>query len=124
MAASVAAVGLVTGIGFTVAANDAQERVLAANQDLEAARKGTPAGQDVCGGASEPDVCKTVKQRHDEKVTLHNAAVAAYVVGGVAAVGAAGLLIWTLHGGARGSEARVVPVATSRGGGLLVGGTF
>jgi hypothetical protein len=51
-------------------------------------------------------------------------AVAGYVVGGIAAVTAAGFAIWPPQRAGRGLEARVAPSVSLEGGGLLVKGTF
>jgi len=121
-AAGVALGGLGVGVGFTVAANGRAEE---AGEELERAAAATPSGQIVCpiGGPSSP-ACARIAALLAEKDRFSNAAVAGYVVGGIAAVAAAGFSIWPPGRAGRGLEARVAPNVSLEGGGLLVKGTF
>jgi hypothetical protein len=86
---AVALVGIGVGAGLTAAANGK-------SADAETAR-GKLSGSSSCAQPTGADVatCATLKSSLQSQGTLSNAALASFVVGGVFAVGTAGLAIWS-----------------------------
>ena len=114
-----AAGGLATGIGFTVAANG--------KSDDAAALVTKYSGHSVCLGTPAPAVsadCKTLKSITAEQSTMRNAAFVSFAAGGVFALVAAGLGVWRLKAPTATGVLHVSPVVGARESGVLIGGAW
>ncbi|MCC6553997.1 MAG: PEGA domain-containing protein [Polyangiaceae bacterium] len=124
VAAGVAAAGIATGAGFTIAANGA-----AADADdmLDSLSGGRPNASSVCASTPAPDVapkCAEIERARRRQDTYQDLAVAGYVVGGLTAAGAVTLAIWSAVESSGGSRIGVAPLAAPRLGGVTVHGSF
>lgn len=121
-AGGVALAGIGVGVGFTLAANARDQE---ADNLLREAADRTPRGQSVCDESRLTGRCSRLNGLLEEETRFARGAMAGYVVGGVAAAVAAGLVIWQpQHTGGPGRTAKVAPSLSLDGGGLLVDGTF
>jgi hypothetical protein len=120
VAASVAGAGLAAGVAFTLAANDASAE---AREKLDYVAHVTTKGEFVCG-SGKSEACPEIANLLGRQDTFQDLAVAGYVLGGVAAAGAVGLAIWSVHGSGSSPGASITPIATPRVGALVVQGTF
>jgi hypothetical protein len=121
--AGLAVVGIGLGVGLTVAANGKSQ---AATDQLNELKIHTPTSYRVCGTGKFPlneRGCAELKDALRAQDRLTNAAALGYVVGGVAAVGAAAFLLWPRpHPGRVGVQ--VLPAIGSGRGGMVVQGSF
>lgn len=118
-----AAAGIGLGVGLTVVANETGQ---AADDKLKALKLNTPTQYQVCGKDHfRPNgvACEGLKETLHAQDRLTNAAVAGYVVGGVAAVGAVTFLLWPRPRFPR-AGVQVVPALGSGHGGMVVLGSF
>jgi hypothetical protein len=107
-AAGLALANIGLGVGFTTAAND----------------RSAAARETGCRAGVSSPACARTATLLEEKDRFSNLAVVGYAAGGVAAAGAAALVIWPLRTTRKGQEAKLTPMASFNGGGLLVKGTF
>jgi hypothetical protein len=112
VAGGIALGNIALGVGFTLAANDRS----AAAQEAQ--------GQTTCSAGSSSPACAQVETLLDEKNRLSRLAALGYAMGGLAAVGTVGLVIWPPRFTGQGSEAKLAPMVSFQGGGLLMKGTF
>jgi hypothetical protein len=117
--ASVAVAGLAAGIGFSFARGSATERIERAQQDIDAATGGNPAG---CSSTDAPAAaCDELQSALDDHDRTSRFATIGFVTAGVGT--AAALLTWTLWPSTAGNTtASVAP--TSGGATLAVSGRF
>jgi hypothetical protein len=115
----IAAAGLATGAGLFVAGNGK----LSTAEDLH---KGVVDAHGSCvPGASNFDArCAEIDKVSTSADTLHRVGFGVMVGGGVAAVGAVVYLLWPSSKPTTGMNVRVLPVATTSGGGLFASGNF
>lgn len=117
----VAGTALVIGLSATLAANS---QIDAADRVLRGAAATTPGDRVVCPVGTESPPCLEVSARLADARRLEHHAIAGYAAGAMAAAIGAALTAWPIQVRAGGRAAAVAPVTSSRGGGLLVVGTF
>ncbi len=115
----IAAFGLATGVGLYVAGNGKQSTSKSLHAGIvDAHRSCVP-------GASNYDArCAEVDDVSASADTLHRAGFGLLVGGGATVVGSAIYLLWPGSKPTRGASVRVLPVATTTGGGLFATGSF
>lgn len=121
--AMVSVAALATGIGLTVAANSKAEDALAMKNALDS--RGAP----LCNAYLPSDTvtateCNALQDALSDRDSFSDAAVVAYVVGGLAAAGTAAYALWPTPKNRKSTVVRPVPVVTGREGGLWFTGTF
>jgi hypothetical protein len=115
----IAAVGLAAGVAVFVAGNGKLSTAEGLHKGiLDAHRSCVP-------GASNFDArCADVDSVSASADTFHRIGVGAMVGGGAAAIGAVVYLLWPSSTPTTGATVRVLPVATTSGGGLFATGNF
>jgi hypothetical protein len=119
----VAVAGVATGIGLTVAANSAAEDALTKRNAL-AARKAPFCNAYLPSDSQTASECNALRETLSDKDFFSNAAIIAYVMGGLAAAGIGVYASWPTPRGRKTTVVRPVPVVTGTGGGLWIAGTF
>lgn len=111
-----AAGGFVAGIALTVAANGK-----ASDASSLRAQVG---GRSACTASPAPSPCADLQSAVSSKVTLSNAAVGTFVVGGAFALATVGLGVWQSMAPKKTAALRVVPVVGAGEGGIVVVGSW
>lgn len=123
MLAGVAVAGVATGIGLTMASDKSEADALALKNAMDA--RGAP----LCNAYLPSDnqtasECSALHETLSDQGSYTNWSVVAYVVGGLAATGAAVYALWPEPKSRNPAMVRTLPVVTESGGGLWVTGSF
>lgn len=115
----VAAVGLAAGVGLFVAGNGKLSTAEGLHQDIVDGHKSC------VSGASNFDAhCADLDSTSATADTLHRLGFGVLIGSGAAAAGAVTYLLWPRSKPTTGASVRVLPLATTTGGGLFAAGSF
>lgn len=120
--AMVSVAALATGIGLSVAANGKADDAVAIRDQLRV--RGAPLCNTSGLDAATAMSCADLRSTLEDKDSFTNTAIAAFVIGGVAATATAVYTFWPLRKTSKAAEVRPVPVMTGKEGGLWLMGRF
>lgn len=120
--AMVSVAALATGIGLTAAANGKSGDAELMRQTMD--MRGAPLCGSVGIDALTASECMELRDTLGDKDSFTNTAIAAFVIGGLAATATGVYTFWPRRKAEKAAVVRPVPFMTGKEGGLLVTGTF